>query len=178
MFVIWGLNQNADKEWIRGLVRVASDAWVQRWVGSKNTKAAPSSYSSEAEKYEWVDQNQGSFLQRNVLLFSRSQEQPVCSAQDISYFPLQNAFRCALLYLPVNLFVSKVSQQSLSCAHNVWSIDFHISVILFVTKCVVHSFMLPHQSSPNKYLNATQEKRENTFSLFIWSSNLRGYKLF
>lgn len=145
MFVIWGLNQNADKEWIRGLVREASDALVRRWVGSKNTKAAPSSYSSEAEKYEWVDENQGCFLQRNVLLFSRSQEQPVCSAQDISSFPLQNPFHLALLYLPFNLFVFKVSQQSLSCTHNVWSIDFQISVSSIPYKMCCPQF---HASSP------------------------------
>lgn len=178
MFVIWGLNQNADKEWIRGLVGEASHGWVQRWMGSKNTKAAPSSYSSEAEEYQRVDQAQGWCLLSNVLPFWRSREQqqslfwPGYSLLPTTHSAVHSCHICHSNSLS-SRWTHNLSPQLTRFWPSLSLKRYHLCVFLFLTKSVIHSFMLPHLTSPHDTQVLEHHKRKKTEDL----CDLRGYTL-
>lgn len=162
MFMIWGLNQNADKKWIRGLVGEASHGWVQHWVDSKNTKAAPSSYSSEAEEYKRVNQAQAWCLLRNMLLFWRSREQQLHIPTTHSAVLSCHIFHSIPLSSRWTHNLSPPLRRFWPSLYLKW---YHLCVIPYKMRYTQFCASSSHHTT-NKYLNTTREKRQKTCATF------------
>lgn len=176
MFVIWGFNQNADKEWIRRLVgKLHTVEFSVGWVLKIRRRHLQRTVQRLRNLSEWLRLKPGVYWEMCCCSGGHENWSDVCSGQNISYFPLHilpctpAIFAIQSLCLQGEPTISPLPSQGFGHPFT-WngtiSVSFYsLQNVLYTVPCFITS---PHYKEVLEH-----HKRKKTEDL----RNLRGYTL-